>query len=1027
MKKLLLLIIWIHLAIPLLAQQVSITGIVRDETGLTLPGVSVYAKETAIGTTTDIDGKFSLSWEYANESYLYFSFMGYATSQKKVTPGTYYMEVTMTQEYTQLDEVVVIGYGSQRRGDLSSSIVSIRSEDVSSPAVLSLDQSLQGRAAGMIVSQSTGKPGAPVSIRIRGTSSINGVNEPLYVVDGIPIISNANDFTSGTIQGTDQNPLTSINPNDIESIQVLKDASATAIYGARGANGVILITTKQGKAGVTQVQFGSSIGIQQLSKKMDLLNANQLAVLGNDAVHEARKYYPGVAYNSAFAMPDRFGKGTDWQDQIFRTAVLHNHRVSISGGNESTTYYMSASMASQDGIIHNSDFGKGTFRVNISNRINQWLRTGINLNLSTSTNNGVTTGVPNVASSVTAMALFFNPGQEVYDPGQEGGYTYESNTLARIPNPVAEIKETEIKVSTHRVVGDYFADWNITDNLIFKFKTGVDGFFNKEQQYIPSYIKRGQDKGKGANVHTHGYTWLVENTLNYTFSHQKHHFNVLAGQTAQRFVSESSDIAVEQFDDNRLGYYNLSIATDKTILTGYNTWSMLSGIGRTMYHYDNKYYVTVSGRLDGSSKFGSSNRYGFFPSISTAWRVSGEPFMQPFSLINDLKLRASLGKVGNEGIPSGASLSLMGNRPYYFGEGANAQAVGTYVHSLENQDLKWEVTTQYDVGIDLSLWESRLEFTAEAYLKHTSDLLLFMPVNTSSGFDYVWTNVGDLQNKGLDFSLNTVNLKDDFKWNTRFNLSFNRNKVTNLDKSSAIYGNPVMGIVDWSMIQEGKPIGVVYGYESNGIIQLDEDPGSVPFFPAKIPRHGDRKYVDQNGDGILTVDDYVELGNTHPDFSFGIHNTFSYKNFTLNVFIQGDYGNVIVNFNRLQLESFDGFQNNSTAALQRWTESNPTNKYPRANASPHGHVMSDVIVEDGSYARLKEITLTYRVPRKLYTSTLVKDIQMSVSAHNLATLTNYSGYDPEVSIFGGSVYGKGADYGAYPMARTFIFSINASF
>ncbi|RLD62333.1 MAG: TonB-dependent receptor [Bacteroidetes bacterium] len=1024
MKKITLFIILVFLIKLLIAQNISITGKIFDASGNSLPGVNVVIKGTTIGTITDVDGVYSI--EAKGTDILVYSFIGYVKQELSVKNRSK-INVVLVESVENLDEVVVIGYGTQRKKDITVSISSIKARDVASPVVTSLDQSLQGQASGVVVSQSTGKPGSPVSIRIRGTTSINGTNEPLYVIDGIPIITKAEELTSGTLQGSEINPLSSINPVDIESIQILKDASATAIYGARGANGVILITTKRGKKGPLQVSLNSSVGVQKLSKKLDLLNAHELAVLGNDAVTEARKYYPGVAYNDAFALPNRFGEGTDWQDQIFRTAMFSNHQISIRGGNDNTVYFMSANLMQQEGIIRNSDFNKGTFRINLDNNLSKTVKSGVNLNFTRSINHGVITGIPNVASSVTAMALLFNPGQDVYDETIEGGYTYESNTMNRIPNPVAEINETKRVINSNRLIGDYYLDWDIIENLKFKFKAGIDAFFNKEQQFIPSFVRRGQDKGKGYNVNMQGYTWLLENTLTYTKDFDKHHFNILGGQTAQKYVSEITDIAVERFDDNRLGYYNLGAGLDKTINTGYSTWAMVSGIGRVIYNYDSKYYLTFSGRLDGSSKFGESHKYGFFPSVSAAWRITGENFMKSLDVINDLKLRMSAGTVGNEGIPSGVTLSTMGTLPYFYGEGANAEVLGTYVASLKNEDLKWEVTKQYDLGFDLSMYKSRIEFTTEVYLKSTSDLLLFLPVNRSSGFEYVWSNIGDLENRGLELSLNTVNFDNDFKWSTRLNISFNKNEVTNLDKSTDIYGTPVMNISDWTIIREGEPVGVIYGYKSDGIIQLDEDPTTVPFFPSKIPRYGDRKYVDKNGDGKLTVDDHFKLGNTNPDFSYGFKNTFSYKRLTLDIYLQGDYGNEIVNFNRFMLESFDGFQNNSTVALDRWTETNPTNEYPRANVSTHGNVMSDVIVEDGSYLRLKDITLSYNLPFNIINRIKIKGLQISISGRNLLTFTKYSGYDPEVSIFGGSVFGKGADYGSYPMSKSVVFSLNATF
>ena len=1027
MKKSIITIVLLFSVNIIFAQNIILKGIVVDETKTTLPGVSVFIEGTTTGTITNIDGEFEFEVEKGINQKLVFSFIGYSTKKFEINDETEYYRVELISESTELDEIVVVGYGTQRKGDVTVAISTINAEEISSSAITSFDQSLQGQAAGVVVSQSTGKPGAAVSIRIRGTTSINGMNEPLYVVDGIPIITNANELTTGTVQGSEINPLSSINPNDIESINILKDASATAIYGARGANGVILITTKRGKKDDFQVAFNTSVGFQQLTKRLNLLGARELAELGNDAVAEARKYYPDLAYFDCYALPSRFAEGTDWQDKIFRTAWMQNHQLSVRGGNDKNVYLISANYVKQEGIIKSSDFNKGTFRVNMDNEISERVKFGINLNFAQSISHGVITGLPSAASSVTAMALFFNPGQDVYDENREGGYTYESNTPSKIPNPVAEINETDRLTTATRGIGDLYLDWNIIENLQYKFKAGIDAFFTKEQQFIPSYIRRGQEKGKGYNVNVSGYTWLMENTLTYLRDMDKHHLNVLSGYTAQKYVSESADIAVERFDDNRLGYYNLGMGLDRTIYTRYGTWSMLSGIGRINYNYDFKYYITATGRIDGSSKFGNKYKYGFFPSVSVAWRIGKEKFLEQFDFINDLKLRLSAGTVGNEAIPSGSTISKIGNIPYYFGEGADAEVIGAYVSSLKKEDLKWEVTNQYDVGIDVNMLQSRVIFTAETYLKQTSDLLLFVPVNRSSGYQYVWLNVGDMENKGLEFSLSTINIDKNFKWNTRLNISFNRNKVTNLDKSNEIFGTPIMGILDWTVIKEGQPIGTIYGYKSDGIIQLDEDLGEVPFFPAKTARHGDRKYIDKNGDGELTIDDYYKLGNTHPDFSYGIKNAFSYKGFSLDIYIQGDYGNEIANFNKFQLESFDGFQNNLSTALDRWTENNPTNEYPRANASPHGTVMSDVIVEDGSYIRLKEVVFSYNLPEKLLSHVNISNLRLSVSGRNLYTITNYSGYDPEVSIYGGSVFGKGADYGAYPMAKVILFSINATF
>jgi TonB-linked SusC/RagA family outer membrane protein len=509
------------------SQALTIKGTVKDDQGVPLPGVSVFIEGTTKGAVTNLEGEFSIDVDPSIDKSIIFSYVGFKSEKRAIGSGITNYDITLVPALTQLDDVVVIGYGTQRRGDVTVSISSVNAEDVASPVNTSLDQALQGQAAGVVVMQSTGKPGAPVSVRIRGTTSINGTNEPLYVVDGIPIITKPEELTTGTVQGSDINPLTSINPADIESIQILKDASATAVYGARGANGVILITTKRGKSGKLQVNLTSTVGLQNLAKKLELLNARQLAELGNDAVTEARKYYPELSYRDEFAFPDRFGVGTDWQGEIFRPAWMQNHQLSLRGGAEKTRYFMSANLMLQDGIIKNSDFNKGTFRINLDNDLSEKVQMGVNLNLTHSTSNGVITGIPNFSSSVTAMAMMFNPGQEPYDPDGPGGYTYESNTVNRVPNPVAEINETKRVINSNRAISDIYLDWEIIPGLQYRFKGGLDAFFNREQQYIPSFIRRGQDKGKGYNVSKEGYTWLVENTLSYTRNISRHHIEVL--------------------------------------------------------------------------------------------------------------------------------------------------------------------------------------------------------------------------------------------------------------------------------------------------------------------------------------------------------------------------------------------------------------------------------------------------------------------------------------------------------------------
>jgi TonB-linked SusC/RagA family outer membrane protein len=1026
MYKKIIFFLFLISSVNIFAEKLEVKGTVNENGNVPLIGVSVAVEGTSVGTVTDIDGNFSFKIDETHlGSQLVFSYIGYKPIKKELSKENLTFNIILIEDATDLEEVVVVGYGKQRKGDLTVSISTVKADELATANVTSIDQGLQGQAAGVVVTQSSGKPGSPVSIRIRGTTSIMGKNEPLYVVDGIPIISESGDLTTGTIQGSEINPLSSINPSDIESLQILKDASATAIYGARGANGVIIITTKRGKKGTTNISFSSNFGIQEVTKTLDLLNARELAELGNDAVREARKYSTKeIPFETIYSLPERFTESTDWQNELFRTSYMNSYQFALRGGTEKTLYSVSANYLKQEGIIHNSDFEKYGLRANLDNQINKSVKIGLNTNFSRSINNGVITGIPNVNSSVVAQALLFNPAQSPIDETHSSGYTYKSNTPAIIPNPVAEINLTKREQISNRIITDAYLDWEIIKDLTFKAKFGIDGFYTKERQYIPNDVYRGQEKGKASHVGVDGYTWIGETTLSYLKDFDKHHFNAVIGGTMQEFTSEFAEIALERFDDNRLTYYDLSLGQDKTILSAYRNWAMISYLSRLTYDYNKKYYLTFSGRIDGSSKFGTNYKYGFFPSMSFAWRIKDEPFLKNIKSINDLKFRLGYGKVGNEGLPSGASSSSMGNNKYFFGE--TSASVGAYVKALKSEDLKWEKTDTYNLGVDLALFDSRITIASEVYIKKTSDLLLYKEVNGSSGYKNFWDNVGDIENRGFEFSINTVNITEPFNWSTSFNISFNKNEVTSL-AGQEILGHTILGINDWTKLTEGQPVGIIYGYKTDGIAQLDENVSNIPHFPTKTLRHGDRKYVDKNGDNKINKDDYYELGNANPDFTYGMRNSFSYKNISLSIYLQGVYGNEIANFNRFSLESFDGKNNNSKAALDRWTESNPTNKYPRANAASSSFVMSDAIVEDGSYLRIKEITLGYTLPKNISNAININNIKLSVTASNIYTFTDYSGFDPEVSIYGGSVLGKGADYGAYPMSKSFIFGLSVDF
>lgn len=1026
--KTLLVLVFLFASLVMNAQKTTIKGNVSDETGEPVIGATIVTPDAKNGAVSDLEGNFSLSTTLPVD--IKVSFLGYQSQTIKVKKADDFVKVILRESSKSLDDVVVVGYGVQKKSDLTSAISTIKSDELMQTSITSFDQGIQGRAAGVAVLNTTGQPGAGTSIRIRGTSSINGNNEPLYVIDGVPVISDANAFSTGTLKNPSLNPLTSINPADIASIEILKDASATSIYGARGANGVVLVTTKQGKAGKAKISVGMRYSLQKLSKKMDMLSSVELAQLGNEATDNA-----GQERRAIFAGLNNIAKiNTDWQDEIFRVAPMQNYDVSVSGGNDKTSYFVSGNLLLQDGIIICSDFGKGNVRMNLTQQLNKWLTMGASLNLSYSRSHGVVTNSEGgFASSITSWALDMNPALPVRQ--ENGEYTYENNltTTNNVGNPVQDAHEAKNRNTSFRTLGNAYLQWTPIKNLILKSSIGIDYFYIKDQAFAPGYIKRAEsNEGYASVANLDAYNWVWENTATYNIQVGKHHVTALGGITAQKYNSENSNVATAKFDDGYLKYYSIQSGSQRQAASsGITEWQMLSYLARINYNYDNRYLLTLTGRVDGSSKFGKHNKYGFFPSVSGAWRISEESFMKNIKTVSNLKLRLSYGVVGNEGIPAYSSQGLMYNTEAYVGN--STKISGLVPFTLSNQDLKWEKTRQMDLGIDLGLFDNRLSLTADYYYKKTSDLLLAMPVSFNTGYDQVVKNVGDLKNTGFDFSIGVVPLTGKFNWDVDITFGYNRNEVTNLAGSTEnLTGSSVLGITYWTKITEGKAMGTLYGYKTNGIAQKDEDLSKIPFFQGKTITYGDRKYVDKDDNGVINENDLFELGNANPDFTFGFNNTFRLRFqdqsvLGLTIYLQGSVGNEIANFNKFTLESFDGYHNNTKAALKRWTDDNPSNTYPKATTKSQGNVFSDHYVEDGSYLRFKDITLNYSLPNKWTRKFLCENLTISVSLKNLWTITNYSGYDPEVSRFANNNLSMGADYGSYPMAKSYELGIRMNF
>jgi len=1007
-----------------------IKGTITIAGGIPLSGASVSVKGGTRGVATDENGFFHL-FHPSGKDTLVVTHVGYLP-QLIALRGRSSVDIRMEEDRNELSQITVIGYGTARKSDLTGAVVSVRSDELKATPVTSLDQALQGRAAGVQVTQISGKPGAETSIRIRGTSSINAGNEPLYVIDGMLVSSDGGDLTTGVTRGPRIGALSSINPGDIESIEILKDASATAIYGSRGANGVVLITTKRGHSGQGSINAEAYYGVQQVAHKLKLLNAAEFGAFVNDAQINANQ-------TPIYVNPKNLGAGTDWQGELFRNAPMSNYQISLSGGDDKTKYAISGNYFAQKGIIINSDFKRYSSRINLDRTINKNLTVGTNLTYSRLSSTGVLTNAGQIIPGVVTGALLFNPVLPVYDPTVNGGYTFD-NTYHGIPgltlgNPIAEAREYVSNTIISRILGNVYAKLSISKALEFKTSFGIDAFANSEYTFGPNFLKRTQaSKGEAGIGKSNGMTWLNENTLTYNNTFNKvHRVNAVVGYTLQQFNNDQLLTYAFDFPDNRTGYHSIASALNpqKPVNTE-SSWSMISYLGRINYTFNNKYLFTVTGRVDGSSKFGAGNKYGFFPSGAFAWRVSDESFMHSVPVVNDLKLRVSYGLIGNQSIAPYQSLSLVG--PY--GEGVFNSALGSEVYtgqeplSYANPKLKWETTRQLDLGFDLSLFSSRVSLTADYYDKKTSDLLLVTPIPTTSGYSTTLLNIGNVVNHGIDVSLRTVNVHGIFDWSSAINFSMNRNKVTNLNSTTDI---PLPGGI---ILRKGQPIGTFYGYVFDGIFQSDAEAASSPVLvgqeqgasnPASYAKAGDRKYKDIYKDGKIDLNDRTILGNAQPDFTWGFTNTFTYSDFDLSFFLQGSQGNKMANLNNLDLLNFSG-KNNVLAegGLNRWTPAHHGNKYPRAvsSGSLDAGVFSSAIVEDASYVRLKNITIGYNLKTSLLSRIKLRSLRVYASATNLWTSTKYTGYDPEANTYGQSTNVVGVDQGGYPQSKVWLVGIN---
>ena len=1025
--------------------QNTVVGRVVDTNNVPLIGVNVVVKGTTTGTTTGVDGNYSI--KVAENQTLVFSYLGYTTVEEVVGKRTA-INVKMNEEATQLGavEIVNIGYGTTTRRDLTGSVAKADLGTMMKANVTSFDQALGGRIAGVVVTTSDGSLGAEANITIRGNNSLTQSNAPLYIIDGFP--------SEGSFA-------TSINPADIESIDVLKDASATAIYGARGANGVIVINTKRGQEGKPTVNFSATFSMSQIANKVDLMDSYEFVRLQDELVSPtsmASSYYSySEEYGRNLTLDDyRNIPGIDWQDELYRTAFQQNYNISLSGGNkEGLRYNVGFSALDQDGIIIRSNFQRYQGKANFTLPISKKLTLNANANYSHTATNGVNPTTAETTSSSSGWLMYSVWGyRPVASPGQDLLNTIIDESIDGTDdyrfNPVKTAKNEYRKTLVDYLNANVALTWKITPELTFKTTGGYVLNKRRREEFngVETYTGYpGSPSGKGVNgaiYWTDQSSWSNENTLNYKHRFgRNHNVDLMAGLSFQGQDYTYDGVSATQITSEELGIAGIHTGSYQSVPSNYYDWRMMSMFLRANYNFRYKYYLTFSFRADGSSKFPSDNRWGYFPSVGASWNFNRENLFKNSDWLNNGKLRFSWGLTGNNRTQTPYDFYTQitvtpgsGNSFDYVFDGERAP--GYYVSNMTNDRLKWETTEQWNVGIDLGFFEDRLKVTADWYDKVTHDLLLYALLPASSGYEQGMLNIGKIRNRGFELTLETVNVKTrQFQWSTSFNIAFNRNRILALVDNQ----NTLQTAVSWEthfnsqfpyISQVGKPTGMMYGFIYEGTYKPEDFDAAgnllngVPAYKGNKMQPGDMKYRDMNGDGKIDDYDRTIIGCGQPLHTGGFSNNFTWKNFDLNIFFSWSYGNDLINANRLIFESGWKSQTNQFASYaNRWTPDNPTSDIPRAVATGSEEYSSRVI-EDGSYLRLKNVSLGYTIPSRQLRKAGISSMRIYVSADNIWTLTNYSGPDPEVSTRN-SVLTPGFDWSAYPRAYGFTAGVNISF
>ena len=989
--RMMVCLIGMLLPMCMFAQQITVQGVVKDQTGETVIGASVMEKGTTNGTITGIDGDFSLNM--SSNGTLVVSFVGYKTQEVQVK-GQKQLQVVLSEDAEMLDEVVVIGDGTMKKSDLTGAVSSIGNKDIKDSPVSNLGQAIQGKISGVQIVDA-GKPGDNVSIKIRGLGSINNC-DPLVVIDGVP---------------TDLG-LSSLNMADVERLDVLKDASATAIYGSRGANGVVMITTKRGTEGKGKLAVSANYSFQNATNVPSLLNAAQYAELSNDMMVNS-----GRNPNPEWANPSELGAGTDWMDELLRTGVMQNYTVSYSGGNEKSHYYVSGGFLDQSGIVKSVNYRRFTFQSNSDAQVLKWLKFSNNITFSADTKKS---GSYNIGDALKALPIYPVKNEDGSWSGPDGNSEWYGSTR----NPIGPTELNKSQTDGYNFLANLTAELTFTKWLKFKSTFGYDAKFWFIDNFTPKYNWKPTPTEETSRYKSDNksFTYLWDNyfLFDHTFA-EKHRVGLMAGMSAQWNTNDylNAQKNVFMFDN----VHEMDNGEEMYAIGGNETeWALLSYMARVNYSYEDRYLLTATIRRDGSSRFGKKHRWGTFPSVSVAWRASQEKWFPKNDYINDLKVRAGYGVTGSQASVGNYSyLASYNTSVYPFGISSGNQTA-LVSSTLANPYIHWEEVAQTNIGFDASLFNSRVMFSFDAYLKETRDMLVKASIPITSGFEdttTTYTNAGKVRNQGIEMSLHTINLTGELGWETNLTATYNKNKIKDLNSDVPYYINQINNSYV-TMLAKDYPINVFYGYVTDGIFQNQSEVNTHAVQPGAEP--GDIRFRDLNNDGVINDSDRTVIGNPNPSWLFSMNNSLSYKGFELSVFLQGIAGNKIYNANNIDNTGMAAAYNQTTDVLKRWQGEGTSNSMPRAVfGDPNQNTrVSDRFVENGSYLRLKNITLSYTFPKQWLQKAQIENARLSLSCENVATITGYSGFDPEVGI-------NGIDQNRYPISRTFSLGLNFNF